>query len=56
MILEKQNAANKACTRRVGFCAIYKRFSGFELFLLPSRVHAAPAPVNASRYNLSHEK
>jgi len=26
-------APNKACTRRVGVCAIYKHFSGFKLFL-----------------------
>ena len=24
---------NKACTRRVGFCAIYRHFSGFGFFL-----------------------
>ena len=29
-------------TRQVGVCAIYKQFSGFELFLLPGRVHARP--------------
>jgi hypothetical protein len=36
--------ANKACTRRVGFCAIYKHFSGFEFFL-----HLKPFPSPPTR-------
>jgi len=47
---------NKACGF-VGFCGIFEHFSGFEFFLLPSRIHActdwrsrvevpAPAPVS----------
>jgi hypothetical protein len=41
---------NKACTRRVGFCAIYKHFSGFGLSLLPSIIHARPHAGNANRW------
>jgi len=40
---------NKACSGRLGFCGIFKHFSGFEFFLLPSRVHARPAAANAIR-------
>ena len=30
-------------------CAIYKHFSGFEFFLLPSRVHARPSAMLRER-------
>jgi hypothetical protein len=43
-------APNTACTRLVGVCAIYKHFSRFEFFLLPSIVHARPHAGNASRW------
>jgi hypothetical protein len=33
----------------VGFCGIFKHFSGFEFFLLPSRIHARPHAGNANR-------
>jgi hypothetical protein len=36
----------------VGFCAVYKHFSGFEFFLLPGIVHARPHAGNASRWAL----
>jgi hypothetical protein len=41
---------NKACTGQVGFCGIFKHFSGFEFFLLPGIVHARPPASNASRW------
>ena len=46
---ESKQQANKACTGRWGFCAVYKQFSGFEFSLLPSRVHARPSASNANR-------
>jgi hypothetical protein len=33
---------NKACTGQVGFVAIFEHYSGFEFFLLPSRVSVPP--------------
>jgi len=47
--LAQQNAANKACTRQVGVCAVYEHFSGFKFFLLPNIVHARPLAGNANR-------
>ncbi len=44
---------NKACSGRVGVCAIYRHFSGFGFFLLPSRIHARPPAANASRWVLA---
>ncbi len=41
---------NKACTGRWGVCGIFEHFSGFEFFLLPSRVHTRPSASNASRW------
>jgi len=38
------------CTGRWGFCGIFEHFSGFEFFLLPSRVHARPSASNANRW------
>jgi hypothetical protein len=35
----------------VGFCGIFKHFSGFEFFLLPSIVHARPHAGNANRWH-----
>ncbi len=37
-----------ANTGQVGFVAIFKHFSGFEFFLLSSRVHARPHATNAN--------
>jgi hypothetical protein len=34
----------------VGFCAVFKHFSGFEFFLLPSIVHARSHAGNANRW------
>jgi hypothetical protein len=34
----------------VGFCGIFKHFSGFEFSLLPNRIHARPHAGNASRW------
>jgi hypothetical protein len=34
----------------VGFCAVYRHFSGFEFFLLPGIVHDRPHAGNASRW------
>jgi hypothetical protein len=36
----------------VGFVPTYKHFSGFGLFLLPSRIHARPPAANANRWAL----
>jgi len=33
---KKQKTPNKACSGFVGVCAIYKQFSGFGFFLLPT--------------------
>jgi hypothetical protein len=33
---------NKACTRQVGVCAIYKQFSRFKFSLLPSSIIRPP--------------
>ena len=43
-------APNKACTWRVGFCGIFKHFSGFGLFLLSNISHARPHAGNANRW------
>jgi hypothetical protein len=43
------------CTRQVGFCAIFGHFSGFEFFLLPSRVHGRPSASNANRWAVDGE-
>lgn len=43
---------NKACSGRLGFCAIYMHFPRLGRILLPSRVHAHPAAANANRYML----
>jgi len=48
--LAQQKTPNKACSGLAGFCAIYKHFSGFEFFLLPSRIHARPHVTNANRW------
>jgi hypothetical protein len=45
--------ANKACSRLVGFCAVFEHFSGFGLFLLPSRIPARPPAANANRWAAS---
>jgi hypothetical protein len=37
----------------VGFCGIFEHFSGFEFFLLPSRIHARPHAGNANRWAAS---
>jgi hypothetical protein len=34
----------------VGFCAVFEHFSGFGLFLLPSRIPARPSAGNANRW------
>jgi len=36
-------------TGQVGFVALFEYFSGFEFFLLPSRIHARPHAGNANR-------
>ncbi len=41
------------CSGRVGFCCIFKYFSGFEFFLLPNIVHARPAAAPLDRSNLT---
>ena len=44
----------------MGFCGIFKHFSGFGLCLLPNRIHARPHAGNANRWacrsveNLNH--
>jgi hypothetical protein len=48
-VVSSEQVAHTACTRRVGFCGIFKHFSGFGLFLLPSRIHARPHAGNANR-------
>ncbi len=46
-------APNKACTRRGGVCAIYRRFSGFGLFHISSIVPVRPHAGNANRWALA---
>jgi len=41
------------CTGRWGFCRIFKHFSGFGFFLLPSRVHARPSAMLRERKPLA---
>jgi len=48
-VLNQQTAPNKACSGRVGFCRIFKHFSGFGFFLLPNLIHARPHATNANR-------
>jgi len=45
-----KTAPNKACTRRWGFGAVFKQFSGFEFFPLPNIIHARPSAGNANRW------
>jgi hypothetical protein len=47
---------NTACSRQVGFCAIYGHFSGFKFFLLSNGIHARPLAANASRWASGHVK
>ena len=49
-------APNTACTWRVGFCGIFRHFSGFEFFLLSNRIHARPHAANANRWAHSSKK
>jgi hypothetical protein len=44
---------NKACTRRVGVCAIYKHFSSFGFFYISNIIHARPHAGNANRWALA---
>ena len=53
--LQISRLPNKACTGRWGFCGIFEHFSGFEFFLLPSRVHARPTASNANRWAAFNE-
>jgi len=39
----------------VGFCAIYKHFSGFGFFLLSNIIHTRPLAGNANRWLASPE-
>jgi len=41
--------ANKACSGFVGFCRIFKHFSGFGFFLLSGIFPARPQTTNANR-------
>jgi len=41
-VLQNKKPANKACTGRWGFCSIFEQFSGFEFYLLSSRIHTPP--------------
>jgi mannose-6-phosphate isomerase-like protein (cupin superfamily) len=50
VLLVGSKPSNKACTRWVGFCGIFKHFPGFEFFLLPNRIHARPHAGNANRW------
>jgi hypothetical protein len=49
-VIQVIKRANKACSGQVGFCGIFKHFSGFGFFLLPSRIHARPLATNANRW------
>ena len=42
-----------ANTGQVGFAAIFKHFSGFELFLLPNIVHSRPSVMLRERKPLA---
>ena len=44
----RQNAPNKVCSGFVGVYAVYKHLSGFEFFVLSSRVHARLSASNAN--------
>ena len=48
-LLHGKKRANKVCSGRVGFVAIFKHFSGFEFFLLSNIFHARPHATNANR-------
>ena len=43
-------------TGQVGFAAIFKHFSGFKFFLLPSRVHALVESMLALHKSLASAK
>ncbi len=47
-VFKGQERANKACTRRVGFCGIFKHFSGFEFFST-SRSESTPAHTRVTQ-------
>jgi len=42
-------AYNTACTRQVGFAAIYEHFPGFRFILLSSVISFGPLAANAIR-------
>jgi len=48
-VWRSEKPPNKACSRLVGLAATYKPFSGFEFFLLSSRIPARPPAANANR-------
>lgn len=48
-VLSENYAPNKACSGLVGLGAVFKPFSGFGFFPLPSRIHAHPQAANANR-------
>lgn len=41
--------ANKACTRQVGFCGIFRYFLGFGIIHASIRVHSRLLAGNANR-------
>jgi len=50
-VLLKPHTPNKACSGRRGVCAVYRHFSGFELFLHLKPFSTPPASAaNASRW------
>jgi hypothetical protein len=48
-MMAQHRVAKKAYTGRWGFRGIFKHFSGFEFFLLPSIVHARPSAMLRER-------
>jgi hypothetical protein len=48
-LCNSQERANKACSGFVGFCGIFKHFSGFGFFLLSGIFPARPQTTNANR-------
>jgi hypothetical protein len=48
--LKLVKAPNKACTRRVGVCAVFEHFSGFGFFSTSQALSTPPHAGNANRW------
>jgi hypothetical protein len=47
-----KTAPNKACTRQVGFCAIFEYFPRLSRIHISKRIHTRPLAGNANRWAL----